>query len=193
MNHSHPHNSTIQDHNIDPSLREGSQQLFNLIDEKPDDLDGHIHIPQQSSEHEQNRIDEATASAITASLAESLQSPIISDPIATQDPNITHALHHLEDGSNEDNPIYSAPPQIAPFSRPERNENTAHPLYYQFESREEFDAWLRGESSWCHFVQRRSTTPEKRAEERLKAREKLHERIVSGQSENHWRREAQFN
>jgi hypothetical protein len=49
-------------------------------------------------------------------------------------------------------------------------------------NRAEFDVWFEGESSWCHFVQRRTTTPEKRAEERLRARIKAHERMLATMS-----------
>lgn len=68
---------------------------------------------------------------------------------------------------------------MAPFSRPTRDDNTPHPELLAFSNRAEFDVWFEGESSWCHFVQRRTTTPEKRAEERLRARIKAHERLLA--------------
>ncbi|KAL7418310.1 hypothetical protein Q5752_006768 [Cryptotrichosporon argae] len=80
----------------------------------------------------------------------------------------------------------SPAPQIylAPFARPDRDESTPHPLEMTFATRPEFEQWLEGESSWCHFVQRRFTTPEKRAEERLRARVKAHERLVASLPED---------
>ncbi|GMK54775.1 hypothetical protein CspeluHIS016_0113610 [Cutaneotrichosporon spelunceum] len=68
---------------------------------------------------------------------------------------------------------------MAPFSRPQRDDTTPHPELLSFTNRAEFDVWFEGESSWCHFVQRRTTTPEKRAEERLRARIKAHERMLA--------------
>jgi hypothetical protein len=71
---------------------------------------------------------------------------------------------------------------LAPFVKPQRGDDTPHPEQLLFRSRGEFDEWLGGESSWCHYVQRRVTNPEKRAEERLKARLKAHERTLAGKS-----------
>lgn len=71
---------------------------------------------------------------------------------------------------------------IAPFSRPQRDDSTPHPENMAFANRAEFEVWFEGESSWCHFVQRRTTTPEKRAEERLRARIKAHERMLQSMS-----------
>lgn len=71
---------------------------------------------------------------------------------------------------------------LAPFSRPQRGDTTPHPELLVFANRAEFDVWFEGESSWCHFVQRRTTTPEKRAEERLRARIKAHENMLASMS-----------
>ncbi|WVQ84339.1 hypothetical protein IAT38_006491 [Cryptococcus sp. DSM 104549] len=70
----------------------------------------------------------------------------------------------------ERSPIPSPPPAPAPFARPDRTDATPNPVHYVFTGRAEFDEWLEGENSWCHFVQRRTTTPDKRSAERLQAR-----------------------
>lgn len=76
--------------------------------------------------------------------------------------------------------VRAAEAQFAPFSRPIRTEGqTPHPEMLAFTNRAEFDVWFEGESSWCHFVQRRTTTPQKRAEERLRARVKAHEKMLA--------------
>jgi hypothetical protein len=69
---------------------------------------------------------------------------------------------------------------LAPFIKPQRGEDTPHPEQLVFQARDDFEGWLNGESSWCHYVQRRVTNPEKRADERLKARLKAHQRTLSG-------------
>ncbi|BEJ11383.1 hypothetical protein CspHIS471_0108050 [Cutaneotrichosporon sp. HIS471] len=82
-----------------------------------------------------------------------------------------------DDGVHVHLPMTSS--HMAPFSRPQRDDTTPHPELLSFTNRAEFDVWFEGESSWCHFVQRRTTTPEKRAEERLRARIKAHERMLA--------------
>ncbi|WWC64684.1 uncharacterized protein I303_107295 [Kwoniella dejecticola CBS 10117] len=80
----------------------------------------------------------------------------------------------------EHNPIPDPPLHIAPFSRPSRTvEDTPLPLFLTFGSRPDFLRWLDAESSWCHFVQRRTTTPDKRSAERLQARIRAHERSLN--------------
>ncbi|KAK8853123.1 hypothetical protein IAR55_003824 [Kwoniella newhampshirensis] len=78
----------------------------------------------------------------------------------------------------EDNPITDAPIYQAPFSKPERGDDSPFPQNYLFDSRAQFEKWLAGESSWCHFVQRRTTTPDKRSAERLQARIRAHNRAL---------------
>lgn len=68
---------------------------------------------------------------------------------------------------------------VAPLTRPNRDDQTPHPEILDFQCRADFEQWFQGESSWCHFVQRRTTTPEKRAKERLRARIKAHEKMLS--------------
>ena len=75
---------------------------------------------------------------------------------------------------------------MAPFIRPQRGDDTPHPEQFLFKGRDDFEEWLSGESSWCHYVQRRVTNPEKRAEERLKARMRAHERTLAGKLRQSW-------
>lgn len=77
--------------------------------------------------------------------------------------------------------VHNPTASLAPFIKPERSEDTPHPEQIYFANRDDFEEWLKGESSWCHYVQRRVTNPEKRAEERLKARVRAHERAVEGE------------
>lgn len=69
---------------------------------------------------------------------------------------------------------------LAPFIKPQRTAESPHPEQLLFGTRNAFEDWLKGESSWCHYVQRRVTNPEKRAEERLKSRIRAHERTLAG-------------
>ena len=134
---------------IDPALTDDDQGLFLPME------DNGI-IPPHAE------IDDATATAITASLAEASQqcfSPVVGDEYTPNTDPIVHA---------------------APFSKPNRNERTPYPEHLLFPARAKFEIWLSGESSWCHYVQRRTTTPEKRAEERMRARLKAHERALAG-------------
>ncbi|WRT70328.1 uncharacterized protein IL334_007326 [Kwoniella shivajii] len=78
----------------------------------------------------------------------------------------------------ENNPINNPSLHIAPFSKPIRDESTPLPLYLLFDSKANFIRWLDAESSWCHFVQRRTTTPDKRSAERLQARIRAHNRSL---------------
>jgi hypothetical protein len=129
-------------------------------------------------------MDEATASAIKAS---------IDNSHAQQ-----HAHYHEQDRldagfddynflpGEEENPTISPAPQHAPFDKPNRIEGTTPcPEHFHFSSRAEFDLWFAGETSWCHFVQRRSTTPDTRAEERMKMRIRAYERALAGELKTH--------
>lgn len=78
-----------------------------------------------------------------------------------------------------DEAIQNPVAHLAPFIKPQRGEGSPHPEQLVFRARDDFEEWLNGESSWCHYVQRRITNPEKRADERLKARIKAHERNLS--------------
>lgn len=71
---------------------------------------------------------------------------------------------------------------LYPFIRPQRDENTECPIEQVFPNKEEFEVWLATESAWCHYVQRRVTNPEKRAEERARARDKINEKKMAGES-----------
>ena len=144
------------DFQIDPALADDTD-LF--LDEG---YDLATNINQISQAAHQLEVDEATASVLKASLAKatSLDSTSI---------------------TNQDGTVFINPTVYhAPFSKPMRDENTPFPEHYAFSTRAEFNIWLAGESSWCHYVQRRTTTPAKRAEERMRARLKAHERALAG-------------
>jgi hypothetical protein len=86
----------------------------------------------------------------------------------------------LDEPSGSITPITNPTIHLAPFSRPERDDDSLHPEHIHFPTKAEFESWFAGEDSWCHFVQRRVTTPEKRSEERAKARIRAHERALAG-------------
>jgi len=155
---SEPYNlaTATEDFQIDPSLADDEGIFLPEDDQEP--------IEPEATQAE---LDEATASAITASLAEACQQQVA-----------TPATGRLGDEKTPNpNPII----HLAPFSKPNRGENTPYPEHLEFINRADFEVWLSGESSWCHYVQRRTTTPEKRAEERMRARLKAHERALAGQ------------
>ncbi|GFZ48565.1 hypothetical protein JCM24511_06313 [Saitozyma sp. JCM 24511] len=85
----------------------------------------------------------------------------------------------LDEPSGSITPITNPTIHLAPFSRPERDDDSPHPEHIHFPTKAEFESWFAGEDSWCHFVQRRVTTPEKRSEERAKARIRAHERALA--------------
>lgn len=145
--------TAAENFDIDPSLTDDDQGLYLPMDDNG-------AIPSHAD------IDDATATAITASLAEASQH--IFAPAA----------------GDEYTPITDPIIHAAPFIRPNRDEHTPYPEHLVFPARERFEIWLSGESSWCHYVQRRTTTPEKRAEERMRARLKAHERALAGESYN---------
>jgi hypothetical protein len=94
--------------------------------------------------------------------------------------------HHNVAGrtGDEESPTVNPPVHHAPYSRQVRDESMPHPEHIQFDNRTMFEEWLEGERSWCHLVQRRTTTPEKRAEERIKARIKAHEKMIASGSDD---------
>ncbi|WVR00199.1 hypothetical protein IAU59_007341 [Kwoniella sp. CBS 9459] len=94
---------------------------------------------------------------------------------ASEDPQGHAAIFDAKPGE-EHQPITDPVLHLAPFNKPSRDENTPHPEYYLFASREKFTQWLEAESSWCHYVQRRTTTPDKRSAERFQARIRAHNR-----------------
>ncbi|CAK9785989.1 hypothetical protein CC85DRAFT_285681 [Cutaneotrichosporon oleaginosum] len=100
----------------------------------------------------------------------------------TQNQNQSQGQNAPTEGVHVPVSVNMSASHMAPFSRPHRDDSTAHPELLSFTNRAEFDVWFEGESSWCHFVQRRTTTPEKRAEERLRARIKAHERMLATMS-----------
>lgn len=106
--------------------------------------------------------EQALAGPSRAGLSDSVDSGSV-EPKLSVHPSVNVAIAH-----------------VAPFARPNRtDEATPHPETLEFSSRPDFEVWFQGESSWCHFVQRRTTTPEKRAKERLRARIKAHEKLLA--------------
>ncbi|TYJ57082.1 hypothetical protein B9479_002183 [Cryptococcus floricola] len=128
-----------------------------------------------------------TSSGIEADAQHHGPTPTLNSPIPTghdrNDVSVAGPSGHEPLGS-EHNPIYNPTVYMAPFSKPERSqEDTPQPAYYVFDNRQAFNAWLDGEGSWCHFVQRRSTTPDKRSQERLQTRMAKHNKKLEGMSE----------
>lgn len=95
-------------------------------------------------------------------------------------------------GSGSGNDIVTAVPDddhntdmLALYGRPLRDDNTPHPEMIDFNSKTDFELWLEGELAWCHYIQRRITTPQKRAAERAKARDQKYYKAVYGMSLRH--------
>ncbi|WWC71920.1 uncharacterized protein I206_105879 [Kwoniella pini CBS 10737] len=187
----HHHHADVDEHS--QNLNQGDQLRDNthqIIDSEGND---HNNQPTQedidavikaSLDHAQAQ---AAADAVVAAVSR------LNDSI---DPSLADSGEQLEnqnDGKSqidqkfsntepgqEHNPIHEPPLHIAPFSRPSRSiEDTPLPLYLHFGSKNHFLRWLDAESSWCHFVQRRTTTPDKRSAERLQARMRAHQRSLN--------------
>jgi len=125
--------------------------------------------------HDANPLDDAAVSAIKASLSQAQAQAKAS----RVHPRAEGSGGNGEKTGQEDNPTVDPPIHTAPYSKPDRDDaTTPNPEHILFTTRYLFNVWLEGESSWCHFVQRRTTTPEKRAEERMKARIKAHEKMI---------------
>ena len=154
---------------IDPTLsaEDAAEYFLNHTgDEKPDTADVEETFDADAIPVDQD-IDDATVIAIKESLSQA----------QARD----EALQKTEGKTGDaENPTRNPPSFYAPFAKFEREEDTPNPENIVFDDRAKFNEWLGGESSWCHFVQRRTITPERRAEERLKARKKAHDKAVSG-------------
>ncbi|ORX40698.1 hypothetical protein BD324DRAFT_654461 [Kockovaella imperatae] len=147
---------------LDPSLNSTDTDLF--LSQLKNDGD-------ETNDH---GIDDATVTAIKQSLSEAQAH---ADRQAQEIDGKSGSSQSGQLGS-EGNPIINPTVHLAPFSKPERAEGALCPEHYKFPSKAEFDIWLAGESSWCHYVQRRTTTPQQRADERMRARVKAHERAL---------------
>ncbi|ORY26694.1 hypothetical protein BCR39DRAFT_540463 [Naematelia encephala] len=153
------HDATRVDFPIDPNLQDDDDGLF--LPEDPD-----VIQPPAPSQADFDAVE-----AITASLKQANEASIVgSGPLLTEDGGVPGDQHNI---------IHDPRPLIAPFVKPDRSDDTPHPEYIMFSSRVLFEAWIKGESSWCHFVQRRTTTPDKRSVERMRARERAHERSLA--------------
>ncbi|OCF38142.1 hypothetical protein I316_00366 [Kwoniella heveanensis BCC8398] len=116
---------------------------------------------------------EASGSAIASASASASKKSKAKSEAPTRD---LGAIFDAKPGE-EAEPITDPILYLAPFNKPHRDEaTTPHPEYYLFASREKFRQWLEAESSWCHYVQRRTTTPDKRSAERFQARLRAYNR-----------------
>ncbi|WVW86052.1 hypothetical protein I302_108090 [Kwoniella bestiolae CBS 10118] len=166
-----------------------------VVGENEDHVDDHGHPTQEdidavikaSLDHVQAQAAAEAAAQAVAALTR-IETPIPEDGSTPQ------AQEEEEGGSEpprkktkvddtlpgcEGNPISNPPLHIAPFSKPDRQAGTTPlPLYLLFQDKTQFLRWLDAESSWCHFVQRRTTTPDKRSAERLQSRIRAHNRSL---------------
>lgn len=120
------------------------------------------------------KVDSAAAAAAAAAQAQAGSS----NGTGTAGPR-THSQAYKRRLLSEET-IHHPQANIAPFIKPQRDAASPHPEQILFATRGAFEEWLKGESSWCHYVQRRVTNPEKRADERLKSRIRAHERALAG-------------
>lgn len=158
----HHHADGPTDHEIDAAIHNASNSL--LV-------------------HDSTSIDHGD-SLIDPSLMVDAQHNASSDikrPLGVDDSS-THLHRSAKRRMLSEDAITNPTSHLAPFIKPQRGEGTPHPEQLLFTSRTEFETWLAGESSWCHYVQRRVTNPEKRADERLKARMRAHERSLACES-----------
>jgi hypothetical protein len=174
-------------HEIDAAIHNASNSLLHDSSDIDATLnDSHYHqLNEHVRDHEQDQHDDG--SLIDPSLMAEhdqldAQSPQLNDNngrnVRTGDNTTLHrqAKRRMLSGDVTKNPVL----HMAPFVRPQRGDDTPHPEQLVFMNRDIFERWISGESSWCHYVQRRVTNPEKRAEERLKARLRAHERTLAG-------------
>ena len=160
--------SASEDYQIDPSLVGDEHIYLPITDDKPDLSPSDINV---------NFSNLPTDAEIDQTLVTSLAEATSQD---REHQPATGTSRVGEEAIPNPNPVVHQ----APFVKPARGDDTPYPEHLLFANRVEFEAWLSGESSWCHYVQRRTTTPEKRAEERMRARLKAHERALAGASHN---------
>lgn len=171
---------------IDPALTDSSflpeDPAFDFTQHHPEDPEAVRELVDGSLGPEgEPKLDAADLSAITASLA---QATAHHPPGRQRGKQRRQADGDLSDGASdrlgdsvpgsERQPLFSPGPSFAPYFKPQRDESTPHPLYIHFAARSEFEYWLQGEDSWTHYVLKRYTTPQMRADQRLRAREKAH-------------------
>ncbi|WVR07775.1 hypothetical protein IAU60_004818 [Kwoniella sp. DSM 27419] len=120
---------------------------------------------------------QAAASASTSEPAAGVQSSV-GTSANHETSSLVESIYRDRLGE-EQNPIRNPTLNVAPFNRPNRDDNTPHPQYHLFNNRGDFNRWLDAECSWCHYVQRRTTTPDKRSAERLQARIRAHNRQMA--------------
>ncbi|KAL1409967.1 hypothetical protein Q8F55_003966 [Vanrija albida] len=170
----------VDDSLIDPSLAHAADfftAAAEAHDQKFDDELARAAVA--AAHHHQQQLDGGLAQHLVAGLVDSVGDAGVGVGVGVG-VSTEAALAHLQPQlDTQQLPLITPPAHIAPFSRPQRDDNTPHPEILAFANRAEFEVWFEGESSWCHFVQRRTTTPEKRAEERLRARIKAHERMLA--------------
>jgi hypothetical protein len=184
IRHEHGHDDGPTDHEIDAAIHNASNSLL---------AHGHGH---GHGEHDSSSIDpllqghghghdDPNDSLIDPTLmGQHDQGPSGSNDAKpntlADDPNV-HRHRQAKRRLLSEDAVTNPASHLAPFVKPQRGPDTPHPEQLLFTSRMEFDHWLSGESSWCHYVQRRVTNPEKRADERLKARMRAHERTLAGE------------
>ena len=174
--------------NIDPALTAADPDMF---------LTESLKVNGDPISDEQNNgMDDATVSAIKQSLSEA-QAHADKEARLKRTKRTRGAAkaEKLKDDREEEevapavpgrlgessNPVTDATIHLAPFSKANRQDDDPHPEHMQFVTKSDFDIWFAGETSWCHFVQRRTTTPEKRAQERMRARRAAHEKALAGE------------
>jgi len=166
-------------HEIDAAIHNASNSLLN----DSSNIDATLNDTYQADDAGQGQQD---GSLIDPSLMDQ------QDHLETQSPQFSASGRNVRTADNttlhrqakrrmlSDDAVRNPVSHMAPFIRPQRGDDTPHPEQFLFKGRDDFEEWLSGESSWCHYVQRRVTNPEKRAEERLKARMRAHERTLAG-------------
>jgi hypothetical protein len=163
-NRHHQHNDGPTDHEIDAAIHNASNSLL-------------VHDP--GHEHDSSSIDHHD-SLIDPTLMGHDSSVDVKRPLGMDD--TAHVHRSAKRRMLSEDAVTNPTSHLAPFVKPQRGDGTPHPEPLLFTSRPEFENWLAGESSWCHYVQRRVTNPEKRADERLKARMRAHERSLACES-----------
>lgn len=166
-------------HEIDAAIHNASNSLLH----DSSDIDATLRDSYQ--QHEEQGHDQHDGSLIDPSLMDQQELGTQSPQYSASDRNVRTAdnttLHRqAKRRMLSEDAVRNPVSHMAPFIRPQRGEDTPHPEQFVFKGRDDFEEWLSGESSWCHYVQRRVTNPEKRAEERLKARMRAHERSLAG-------------
>lgn len=162
------------DFTIDTSLDPDTQGLF--LPEDPEDGSTHDHTVTDTENVDiDTTFDDAAVSAIKASLSQAQAQADLANN------TLTGIIENQDLIGTEDHPIENATVHMAPYSRAERTESSPHPEHLLFPIKEMFMEWFDGEKSWCHYVQRRTTTPAKRSEERIKARLRAHEKMLMGE------------